>query len=206
MFVAERLSIEARSNKSLGPTFVMKGDHMGVVERIIRLFPKPSSEKSGASAGVKALCAELKSKDYEVRGEAANNLGAIGKGSDRAVKALIAALKDVHFGVRTMAASSLGIIGDRSATEPLLEAINDPNYQVRDFVGNALGRIGEPRAIEPLIAGLKHDYPVRQAAAQHALVLMGAVAIEPLEALLRDNSITSFTRELVTEAIASIKH
>jgi HEAT repeat protein len=107
------------------------------------IFGRKSSYETGfTKKEVRAFCRQLKSRDPEIRGSAANNLGAIRDGDIRVVKALIAALGDRDYGVRTMAAMSLGIIGDKSAIEPLLEVINDPNDQVRGFVRSALDKLG----------------------------------------------------------------
>jgi HEAT repeat protein len=58
---------------------------------------------------------------------------------------------------------------------------------VRRAAARALGQVGDPRAVEPLIATLEHwgDADVRKAAAE-ALVKIGAPAVEPLIAALKD--------------------
>ncbi len=133
---------------------------------------------------------------------------------DPAVEPLTAALKDVKCDVRRFVARALGKIGDPRAVEPLTAAFKAGDKEVRKAAANALGEIGDPRALEALIAALKaRDEEVRKTAAAALdktgwlpdegadgaaywvaknewarCVKIGAPAVEPLVAALKDES------------------
>ena len=165
--------------------------------------------KIGDIRAVEALIAALDDRDERVCWLAAQALGRIG--DVRAVEALIAAL-DRHENVCSSAAEALGRIGDARAVEPLIAALANFYESVRRAAAEALGRIGDVRAIEALIAALHDRHESVRRAATEALarlgwrpdrtgtgvgywiaqdkweecVKMGAPAIEPLAAVLRD--------------------
>jgi HEAT repeat protein len=98
-----------------------------------------------------------------------------------AVEPLIAALKDENSDVRQAAAKALGKIGDPRAVEPLIAALKDYYSGVRYAAADALGRLGwEPAQDE--MAGwywmAKRDWD--------KCVALGALAVEPLIAALKD--------------------
>src|SRR6266436_293168 len=76
-------------------------------------------------AAVKALAEALQDKDAEVRKNAAQSLGRIGKEAKFAVKALTEALKDTDLDVRGASALALGRIGKEavSAAPALAEVL-----------------------------------------------------------------------------------
>ncbi|HXF06632.1 MAG TPA: HEAT repeat domain-containing protein [Blastocatellia bacterium] len=146
------------------------------------------------------LIEALKDEDQDVCQAAAEAL--VGMGA-AAVEPLIAALEDGR--VRWAAVEALGRIGDARAVEPLIKALGykgrdivKPGYSskrsfcVPDLLGinirraaaEALGRIGDARAVKPLIEALGDDR-VRKAAVE-ALVMIGAAAVEPLIAVVKD--------------------
>ena len=76
------------------------------------------------------------------------------------------------------------------AVEPLIAALKHEEWWRRRYVAKALGEIGDPRAVKPLIALLDYSYDregVHEAAAQ-ALINIGALAVEPLVATLKNKS------------------
>ena len=144
------------------------------------------------------------------------------------VEPLIAALKDAGWSVRADAAKALGKIGDPRVVEPLIAALKDKDEYVRKAADEALVKIGAP-AVEPLIAALKgENKDVRQAAAAmlgrlgwqpgrdetagwywmvkgdwDKCVALGALAVEPLIAALKDGSFS--VRKAAAYALGEIK-
>jgi HEAT repeat protein len=144
-----------------------------------------------------------------------------------AVEPLSAALKDEEWDVRQAAARALGKIKDPRAVKPLIAALKDEKWDVRQAAAEALGEIGAP-AVEPLIAALKgENKDVRQAAAAmlgrlgwqpgrdetagwywmvkgdwDKCVALGALAVEPLIAALKDGSFS--VRKAAAEALGKI--
>ena len=153
---------------------------------------------------VEPLIAALKDEDSDVRKAAAEALGEIK--DPRAVEPLIAALKDESSSVRRAAAEALGKIGDPRAVEPLIAALKDKDSDVRYAAAKALGEIKDPRAVEPLIAVPKDYYSGVRYAVTEALVKIGAPAMEPLIAALKDkDSKDSDVRQAAAEALGEIK-
>jgi HEAT repeat protein len=169
--------------------------------------------KIGDTRAVEPLIAALKTRDSDVRQAAAEALGKIGDA--RAVEPLIAALKDEDAMCTqpppkrweksktpapwsrssprsrismdrdgTNARSrrrSAGKIGDAHAVEPLIAALKDENKDVRQAAAAMLGRLGwQPGRDEA--AGwywmVKGDWD--------KCVALGALAVEPLIAALKD--------------------
>jgi HEAT repeat protein len=150
---------------------------------------------------INQLIEQLSSKDGQIRGRAAYELGKIGPTAAPAVPALIGLLGDLlapiivpeeethGTQISTVATNALVNIG-KPAVEPLLRALQqkDPKRDVRDYVARTLGKIGDPRAIPPLLEALDHEkQPVRNAAST-ALGDMGRAAFRPLADRLRDPS------------------
>lgn len=114
-------------------------------------------------------------------------LGPLGNLGAPAVGPLLALLKDSNAAVRMRAAEALGETADRRAVEPLVQALRDHDALVRIEAAWALGKIKDPRAIEPLLTAWKNDPNLRWRAGG-ALGRIGAPAVEPLIALLRDGN------------------
>lgn len=175
---------------------------------------------------VEPLIAALGDPYYDVRMSAAEALGKIGM---PAVTPLIAALTNTNSSVRDTAADALGEIKDPRAVEPLIAALTDANYFVRTGAAYALGEIKDTRAIKPLIAALGKEKvehstaPMRtsrrspawpaptlsnwayyvQESMTKALVKIGAPAIDPLIAALKDTNIG--VRWAAVDALGEIK-
>jgi HEAT repeat protein len=103
-----------------------------------------------------------------------------------ATPSLIAALDDRHQDARDAAAQALVQVG-APAVEPLIGLLSDGAKTVRSTASWVLGEIGDVRAVEPLIAGLADRVEDVRVAARRAVVRIGAPAVEPLIAALRDS-------------------
>jgi len=102
-------------------------------------------------ASVEPLAQQLKSKDAEVRAQAANALARLRQPIGSAVPALIEALNDSEANVRANAARALGASKDTRAVEPLVKMLADESDQARANAIRALAAIGDNRAVEPLL-------------------------------------------------------
>lgn len=129
------------------------------------------------------LLFDLRSKDKDVRRDAANQLGVLR--ARGALRALVEALSDKETSVREAAAFALGQVSDPAATALLIPLLADPEPEVRASTAFALGMIANRKATEALsFATGDADAEVR-ASAIFALGLMrdeGAVD-ELIEAL-----------------------
>jgi HEAT repeat protein len=154
------------------------------------LFGPPDIAKLKAKRDVEGLVKALGYRKDQggVRKDAIVALGEIG--DPRAVEPLIAALDDEQTGRAAMKA--LGQIGDPRAVEPLIVILTNehqrPLSRGRD-AAEALGEIGDPRAVGPLIAAA-HDVSA-WGASSDALGKIGAPAVEPLIAALKDGNTTA---------------
>ena len=188
------------------------------------LFGPPNIENLKARRNVEGLIKALGyKKDAKIRSGAAVVLGEIG--DTRAIEPLIPALQDKLVVVRANAAEALGKICDTRAVEPLIAALQDNDKDVHKIAAEALGKIGSP-AVEPLIAALQDSSEYVRSDAAEALerigwqpdqdesgayywivkqqwakcVKMGAPAIEPLIAALKD----FWVRNAAIEALGKI--
>ncbi len=110
-----------------------------------------------AEPAVPCLVERLSDRDWQVRREAAEALGAAG--DRQAVEPLLAVLndRDGEWAVRTAAARSLGVLGDSKAVESLAAVLNDMNAHVRYAAVVALGRIGTDATRGPLESAARMD-------------------------------------------------
>jgi cyclophilin family peptidyl-prolyl cis-trans isomerase/HEAT repeat protein len=166
-------------------------------------------------ASVEPLTRQLKSKDAEVRAQAANALARIRQPIASAVPALIEALQDhetsavaklkaaldgshtdANANVRANAARALGVSKDPRAVEPLLKVLHDKSEHVQVSAVRALAAIGDRRAVEPLIelAELSDPKAVlhRQRPPSFNLMLECVVAL----GALKDEQALPFLRKL----------
>jgi TonB family protein len=129
------------------------------------------------------LLSELRSKDHQVRRDAANELGALR--ARGAVRALVEALSDRESTVREAAAFALGQITDPATTGLLIPLLADSNADVRAAAAFALGMIGNRKALEALSYALGDSNPEVRSSAIFALGLMqdDAAVDEIIEAL-----------------------
>jgi cyclophilin family peptidyl-prolyl cis-trans isomerase/HEAT repeat protein len=103
-------------------------------------------------ASVQPLAAQLKSKDAEIRAQAANALARLRQPIESAVPALIEALSDADVDVRANAARALGASKDERAVDPLIKLLGDRSDRVQVNAVRALAALNDRRAVEPLLA------------------------------------------------------
>jgi len=138
------------------------------------------------------LIAMLADTDPLVRGVVVRALGRLR--DPRAVDPLIAMLQDTYPGMARTAALALGEIGDDRAAEPLDERmLSDPDFSMRETAAHALKRIEDVNVpgrdrIQSLIVGLASDSVLRQTRVLSALIASKQEAVDPLIAVLTDES------------------
>lgn len=98
---------------------------------------------------VSLLIRQLSDQDYQVRNQAARQLGDLKDA--RAVEPLIAVLLDPSRDMVIHAADALGKIKDARAVDPLISVLKSKDSGDRLFAAKALGEIGDPRAVLPLL-------------------------------------------------------
>jgi TonB family protein len=133
------------------------------------------------------LLAELRSKNSDIRTEAANQIGALR--SRGALSSLIRLLSDSDGGVREAACYALGQIADPNAAPHLVHAMTDTNPEVRATAAFALGMVGERRSATALSNALEDAEPAVRCSAVMALGLMqDEEAIDEVVEMLNDPS------------------
>jgi HEAT repeat protein len=121
-----------------------------------------------------------------------------------AIEALVAAVADKDEHVRESVVDLLGKVGDVSAVKPLTACLKDFRFRVAMRARNWLVQIGTP-AIEMLIAALgDSDMKTRMHVADVLGQIGDKMAVEPLIALIKDNSKYVQEREQVAEALGQI--
>jgi TonB family protein len=133
------------------------------------------------------LLSELRSKNKQVRREAANELGA--RRARGVVRALVEALSDKEPGVREAAAFALGQIADPAAAPLLIPVLADSETEVRASAAFALGMIGDRKTLDALSYALGDPESEVRATAAFALGLMQDFdAVDEIIAALNDSS------------------
>lgn len=146
------------------------------------------------------LIENLNSDDEFIIEEA---MGLLEMKADEAIDPLISALSSRKKNIKINAAKLLGVLGDPKAIDPLILTLRDNNKLVRREASTSLSRLGA-EAVNPLIGILNdEDWRVRGAAAWALGNLNDERAIEPLEALVDDES--AFVSSGAKNAIANIK-
>ena len=143
---------------------------------------------------VQPLIYALKDNVDSVRREAAKALGIIGDA--RSVEPILPVLEDSDADIRKIAAWTLGQIGDARAVEPLIVALKDQDWEVRRSAATALGKIGNEHAVEALIDLLEMMSGANDVAAD-ALAKIGAPAVEPLIASLKNWKVSEVAAEML---------
>jgi HEAT repeat protein len=165
----------------------------------------PEKISSAIQAAIEKATALLDDPCWEVRRNAADALGGIGKPTPESVAALRRCLADDDPAVRIAAVTALTTVLPKKDSVPLAaRLLRDPNPGVRVLAAELLGRIG-PAAREAIPA-LKEalgdcEYRVRIAAAK-AIGQMGPTASEAFSAvaaLLHDE-----VDDVRTEALAAM--
>jgi outer membrane protein assembly factor BamB/HEAT repeat protein len=134
-----------------------------------------------------ALRRALSDEDWEVAGDAARALGALGQKASPSVRALVQALSHEDPHVRIYAAEALASIGPNAAaaTEDLARAVGDPIPGVRWAACEALASIGPAAhsAVPQLIEALTDEFLYVRIFAAGALGGIGPKAQTAREAL-----------------------
>ena len=143
------------------------------------------------SKSVEELIEDLNDQDEFVVEAAAGELEMMGKES---VDALMSALSHRKKNIRLNAAKILGAISNPKSIDALILTLRDNNKLVRREASTALSRMGQI-AVDPLIEILDDAWALGN--------LKDDAAIEPLEALLEDES--GYVRAGALNAINSIK-
>src|SRR6266508_3244209 len=157
----ESLSVRARAVEALGKNAVERINQSLAAQLPDSQTPleqKPLTSLTIAAlmrirspASVEPLVRQLKSKDAEIRAQAANALARLRQPIDAAVPALIEALNDGDVDVRANAARALGASKDERAVEPLLKLLDDESERAEVNAVRALAALGDQRAEGPLI-------------------------------------------------------
>jgi HEAT repeat protein len=147
---------------------------------LLAVAPPNSNEPVYRGKRLGAWLADLKSKDADVRFDAAIALGRMGPKGKAAIPGLVAALKDKDEDVRYAVCIALGRIGP-AAVKPLAALLRDKD--ARDTAGSALRRIGPP-AIEALIGALQNSDQEVRTTASWTLSRMGKPALPSLVKVL----------------------
>ena len=129
----------------------------------------------------------LKDEDWQVAGDAARALGALGKKASPSVHALVETLSHEDPYVRVYVAEALASIGPKagSAAKDLAKALGDPFPGPRWAAGEALASIGPAAqsAVPQLIEALKDEFLYVRICAARALGSLGPKALTAREAL-----------------------
>jgi HEAT repeat protein len=99
---------------------------------------------------------------------------------------------------RILAVDALRKIDDERTIEPLIAALKDENPDVAWRAAAALGDKGDNRAVNPLISALRHNDLSVQHFAASSLVKIGAPAVEPLIAVIKNKNSDSFRTKAIT--------
>ncbi|MDM8541512.1 HEAT repeat domain-containing protein [Desulfococcaceae bacterium HSG9] len=142
----------------------------------------------GASADIRAvepLVEALKNNDSMIQYSVSAALQKLGTLS---VPAMIARLDSDNTEFVALLVENLGQIGDSQAVTPLCQLLSPKaSYKVRMAVVKALGDIRDPLAIKSLIAVMKDKFSAERHLAMEPLVKIGASALEPLLAELKND-------------------
>jgi uncharacterized repeat protein (TIGR01451 family) len=121
------------------------------------LLSLPSLDKPQQDIWLPLIIGLLQDQDGTVSSQATELLKKLGKKFGvPVVDTLLAALQSPHAMTRYLAAEALGEIGDKRATTPLLKLmLEDKDVYARGSAASALGNLRAVETVEPLIALLK---------------------------------------------------
>ncbi len=138
--------------------------------------------------GIEALIQAFKDNDFEVRGQAVDSLGRLGKSDKTVIEALLLAMKDENSAVRQNAAASLGGLGkaDKNVIEALILAMKDDSYYVQKNASTSLVTLGKANknVIEALILAMKDEDSYARQNAADSLGRLGKAYKNVIEALI----------------------
>ncbi|HEY3447618.1 MAG TPA: HEAT repeat domain-containing protein [Myxococcales bacterium] len=106
---------------------------------------------------------------------------------------------------RMLAAAVMASGGDETGKSVLLEAIEDPNTEAREVALDCIGRIDLEQGIEAMVGMLgDRDDPLRGLAAQILGDCGLSEAVDPLQAMLADESELAENRRKAAKALAEL--
>jgi hypothetical protein len=131
----------------------------------------PVVRQAAGARDIPRLIRLTRSRDPEVRWQAAEALGTMGSS---AVPPLLRALSHSSPDTRLGAAEALAVLRDPSAISPLAGMLhNDPGYEMRWVAALALGWIRDLRAVPDLVAALRDPSKYVRSGAADALFMCG---------------------------------
>ncbi|MBO0727284.1 MAG: peptidylprolyl isomerase [Blastocatellia bacterium] len=139
-------------NQSLVKHLPAVGGALSADQKLLSSLTITALMRLRSPASVEPLTGQLKSKDAEIRAQAANALARLRQPIEGAVPALIEALNDGDVAARANAARALGASKDARAVEPLIKLLSDKNEPVQVSAVRALAALNDRRAVEPLAA------------------------------------------------------
>src|SRR5262249_27686110 len=139
-------------NQSLVKRLPAVGGALSADQKLLSSLTVTALMRLRDPTSVEPLAGQLKSKDNDIRAQAANALARLRQPVEGAVPALIEALNDSDVAVRANAARALGASKDARAVEPLVKLLGDKNEPVRVGAVRALAALNDRRAVEPLTA------------------------------------------------------
>jgi HEAT repeat protein len=169
------------------------------------LFGPPDIEKLKATGNIKGLIKALNyKKDATIRQTAAQALVEMGHARDA-----VESLDKLGWQPDKSEVGAAYWVAKRQwdkcveigapAVEPLGTAFKDGNARVRLSVVNVLGKIDDARAIELLVTALGDDVEYVRKNATESLVEIGAPAVEPLIAALKNDNVSLVAAEVLGE-------
>jgi HEAT repeat protein len=141
-------------------------------------------------SAVPALLDALQGEYFTVRARAALALGKIG--DTKAIQPILKTLKDPEDEVRIAGCLALGLFKDPSTFDDITNILlDDAKIEVRQAAAKALGHTQHPAALPYLMEALRdpfwwYEREVQAGDLFNAIEKMGAVAVEPLIAALKD--------------------
>lgn len=139
---------------------------------------------------VPALLDALQGEYFTVRARAALALGKIG--DTKAIQPILKTLKDPEDEVRIAGCLALGLFKDPSTFDDITNILlDDAKIEVRQAAAKALGHTQHPAALPYLMEALRdpfwwYEREVQAGDLFNAIEKMGAVAVDPLIAALKD--------------------
>ena len=138
----------------------------------------PDSIGEVSASSIPQYIADLKDREFKVRGTAATALGLLGPDASEAVPALRERLNDKSGAVKASAAGAIwSITGEGEEMEPILvRLLGGKTKAYHIYAANALGAVGPPAgtAVPALLKCLKVDqFPAVRASAVIALLKIG---------------------------------
>ncbi|AMV26423.1 HEAT repeat protein [Gemmata sp. SH-PL17] len=155
---------------------------------------------SGSRVSQRAIAAQVRAADPDVRCRVAEQLGGITE--PWACDELLVLLKDMMPEVRNAALDALRRQGP-NATAALIQALEYADPKVAVPAANVLGELRDLDAVRPLLLVMKFGSPEIRAAATRALISYGRTAIPALALALQDPD--PWTRTRGEEILAAIR-